>query len=425
MADMNVASNQAGIFPKKLTPTHQEVLDKIAGEGGNKKKIDTEAEVNKLANYLNGGNLDKADKEILEKKIEEGKNTIYQNEVSKEARKEIESHLEKGQVKSYNDAKALADMLLDDNLGDLTKKHIRNFLLNSDYKEQLSKNSEYKDVLEPKKAEVEVKNTANRPQMGDLDNCNEKAQPLDEDRVDPITNEPHVCPADINEDKPEENKITSESQKSSQVSAKKKTNNTAKPKATKEAGKTTRTIDDKFIPADHKIKMSNKDDVRGQNIGKNLAANINNFSKSKNAKLSEGVNVAINSIENINSKLEEVDSKTAWSAINICKFYSQNRDEVLKTLVNMKKDGVEVSMEAIQKFMRSFYIQGANMIKQVYGNAIPNDIKNIMETYRVDVHDAKLHTENGTRPNSQYQDKWNKDFNEFYRVVNGLPMQFE
>ena len=96
MADMNVASNQAGIFPKKLTPTHQEVLDKIAGEGGNKKKIDTEAEVNKLANYLNGGNLDKADKEILEKKIAEGKNTIYQNEVSKEARKEIESHLETG-----------------------------------------------------------------------------------------------------------------------------------------------------------------------------------------------------------------------------------------------------------------------------------------------------------------------------------------
>lgn len=425
MADMNVASNQAGIFPKKLTPTHQEALDKIAGEGGNKKKIDTEAEVNKLGNYLNGGNLDKADKEILEKKIAEGKNTIYQNEVSKEARKEIESHLEKGQVKSYNDAKALADMLLDDNLGDLTKKHIRNFLQNSDYKEQLSKNSEYKDVLEPKKAEVEVKNTANRPQMGDLDNCNEKAQPLDEDEVNPITNEPHVCPADINEDKSEENKITSESQKSSQVSAKKKTNNTAKPKATKEAGKTAITIDNKFILADHKIKMSNKEDVRGQNIGKNLAANINNFSKSKNAKLSEGVNVAINSIENINSKLEEVDSKTAWSAINICKIYSQNGDEVLKTLVNMKKDGVEVSMETIQKFMRSFYIQGDNMIKQVYGNAIPNDIKNIKENYRVDVHDAKLHTENGTRPNSQYQDKWNKDFNEFYRVVNGLPMQFE
>ena len=39
MADMNVASNQAGIFPKKLTPIHQEALDKIEGEGGNKKKL--------------------------------------------------------------------------------------------------------------------------------------------------------------------------------------------------------------------------------------------------------------------------------------------------------------------------------------------------------------------------------------------------
>lgn len=219
MADMNVASNQAGIFPKKLTPTHQEVLDKIAGEGGNKKKIDTEAEVNKLANYLNGGNLDKADKEILEKKIEEGKNTIYQNEVSKEARKEIESHLEKGQVKSYNDAKALADMLLDDNLGDLTKKHIRNFLLNSDYKEQLSKNSEYKDVLEPKKAEVEVKNTANRPQMGVLDNGNETDKPLDEEEgLGPKTYEPYEEEGwgpTTKEPYDEVNKITSESQKSS------------------------------------------------------------------------------------------------------------------------------------------------------------------------------------------------------------------
>lgn len=433
MADMNVASNQAGIFPKKLTPTHQEALDKIAGEGGNKKKIDTEAEVNKLGNYLNGGNLDKADKEILEKKIEEGKNTIYQNEVSKKARKEIENHLEKGQVKSYNDAKALADMLLDNNYGDLTKKHIRNLLQNSDYIEQLSKNPEYKDVLEPKKAEVEVKNTANRPQMGDLGNSEKTENVLDKKEVlDTTTNEPHVCPADTNENKPNETKTTSESQKSSQVSAKKKTNNTAKPKATKEAGKTTNTnkpiitIDNKFIPADHKIKMSSKEDVKGQNIGKNLAANINNFSKLKNAKLSEGVNVAKNSIENVNSKLEEVDSKTAWSAINICKLYSQNGDEVLKTLVNMKKDGVEVSMETIQKFMHNFYIQGDNMIKQVYGKeSIPKDIKNIKEKYRVDVYDAKLHTENGTRPNSQYQDKWNNDFNEFYQVVNGLPMQFE
>ena len=172
--------------------------------------------------------------------------------------------------------------------------------------------------------------------------------------------------------------------------------------------------------------MSSKEDVKGQNIGKNLAANINNFSKSKNAKLSEGVNVAKNSIENVNSKLEEVDSKTAWSAIDICKLYSQNEDELLKTLVNMKKDGVEVPMETIQNFMRNFYIQGDNMIKQVYGKEpIPKDIKNIKENYRVDVHDAKLHTDNGTRPNSQYQDKWNKDFNEFYQVVSGLPMQFE
>ena len=62
-------------------------------------------------------------------------------------------------------------------------------------------------------------------------------------------------------------------------------------------------------------------------------------------------NVALAFILSPNSKLEEVDSKTAWSAINICKFYSQNRDEVLKTLVNMKKDGVEVSMETIQKLL--------------------------------------------------------------------------
>lgn len=172
MADMNVASNQAGIFPKKLTPIHQEALDKIEGEGGNKKKIDTEAEVNKLANYLNGGNLDKADKEILEKKIEEGKNTIYQNEVSKEARKEIESHLEKGQVKSYNDAKALADMLLDDNLGDLTKKHIRNFLLNSDYKKQLLNNSEYKAALNPPKMGLSGAPSTSKTQLAKENNPN-------------------------------------------------------------------------------------------------------------------------------------------------------------------------------------------------------------------------------------------------------------
>ena len=420
MADMNVASNQAGIFPKKLTPTHQEALDKIAGEGGNKKKIDTKDEVDKLSNYLNGGNLDKADKEILEKKIEEGKNTIYQNEVSKKARKEIEKHLEKGQVKSYNDTKALADMLLDNNYGDLTKKHIRNLLQNSDYKEQLSKNPEYKDVLEPKKAEVEVKNTANRPQMGDLGNSEKTENALDKKEVlDTTTNEPHVCPADTNENKPNETKTTSESQKSSQVSAKKKTNNTAKPKATKEAGKTTNTAKSQnFVEGYEQMniyEMTQKELNEGYENGKSIANSMKEFKKIKNNK---DENAAKNAISNVSDELGKVSRDNAyWTYYNV-RTLSGEFDNTLKALLNMKKGDEEVSMSDIHNLMQNFYLQGDKIIKKCYvGKQEPEFVKTAKEKFRVDVHDAKLHTERGTRPNSQYQDKWNNDLKEFNEVL--------